>query len=112
MSGVEERDPAAVERLVGTDGSVPDLDVIDVRDRDAYESGHLPGAENVPLDDLEEVVESRDWAEEVVVVCYIGESSVQAARLIDHYSDEAVDVASMAGGYERWEGDLRRPESA
>jgi thiosulfate sulfurtransferase len=81
-----------------------DLDVVDIRDANAYADGHIPDAENVPLDELEDVVDAREWGDEVVVACYIGESSVQAARFVDHYVDG--EVASMAGGYEEWDGDV------
>ncbi|MFC4549326.1 MULTISPECIES: rhodanese-like domain-containing protein [Halorussus] len=84
-------------------------DVIDIRDADDFAEGHIPEAENVPLDDLEDVVDDREWGDEVVVACYVGQTSKQAARLIDAYADDAA-VASMAGGYERWDGELRRPE--
>ncbi|WP_211330723.1 rhodanese-like domain-containing protein [Halalkalicoccus subterraneus] len=85
------------------------VDVIDVRDRDAYAEGHIPGAENVPLDELEDLVEERDWSETVVTACYLGKSSVQAARLIEAYSD--AEVKSMAGGYEDWTYDLASDDS-
>lgn len=81
-----------------------ELQVVDIRNPDAYESGHIPGAENLPPERLETVVEDRDWNDEVVVACYVGESSVQAARLIGHYSD--AEVASLAGGYESWDDPL------
>lgn len=100
-----EIDPEDVE-AERTDESV---DVIDVRDADAYAEGHIPEAENIPLDDLESVVEDRDWADTVVTACYIGETSVQAARLIDAYSDS--EVKSMTGGYEDWTYDLESSDS-
>ncbi|WP_227378015.1 rhodanese-like domain-containing protein [Haladaptatus halobius] len=89
-------------------------DVIDIRDADNFKEGHIPGAENIPLDDLEDVVDEREWGDEVVVACYVGQTSQQAARLIDAYADDAT-VASMSGGYERWDGPLHhlgsRPHS-
>lgn len=81
-----------------------EFDLIDIRSPGTFEEGHIPGAENLPPAELEAAVEEREWADEVVVACYIGKSSVQAARLIERYSD--ADVASMAGGYEEWDGDL------
>lgn len=98
---VTEIDPADVDPETA--------EVIDIRDRDDFEEGHIPGAENVPLDDLEDVVDDREWSDEVVVACYVGQTSQQAARLIDAYADDAT-VASMAGGYEAWDGPLRRPD--
>lgn len=85
-------------------------DVIDIRDADNFAEGHIPGAENIPLDDLEDVVDEREWDDEVVVTCYVGQTSQQAARLIDAYADDAT-VASMAGGYEEWDGELHQPDS-
>lgn len=85
-------------------------DVIDIRDADNFVEGHIPGAENIPLDDLEDVVDDREWGDEVVIVCYVGQTSQQAARLIDAYADDTT-VASMAGGYEDWDGTLSQPDS-
>lgn len=81
-------------------------DVIDIRNRDIFEEGHIPDAENIPLDDLEEVVDEREWDNEAVVACYVGQTSQQAARLIDAYADDA-SVTSMTGGYEEWDGPLQ-----
>jgi hypothetical protein len=48
----------------------------------------------------------------VVVACPIGESSIQAARLIGSYEEvEDPDaVRSMAGGYRAWEYPLEEGE--
>ena len=106
MTMVEERSPEAVNERLDAD----DVQVIDIRPEEAFRAGHIPGAVNVPMDELPSRVEELDFAAEVVVACPIGQSSVRAARLIDSF--EAVDdgdtVASMAGGYEAWEYDLER----
>ncbi|NKE35111.1 rhodanese-like domain-containing protein [Natronococcus sp. JC468] len=95
---VAELDPETVRERIDGDG---EFDLLDVRDAKAYEEGHLPGAEHVTIEELEDTVADREWADDVVVYCYIGQTSVQAARLIEEYGD--VDaVASMAGGYDAW----------
>ncbi|WP_224270119.1 rhodanese-like domain-containing protein [Haloprofundus salinisoli] len=99
MSGVDERTPEEVRARLAADA---EIDLVDIRDREDFEDAPIDGAENVPVDELEAVVEEREWADEVIVSCYIGETSVQAARLIDHYADDA-EVASMTGGYEAWD---------
>jgi len=96
---VEEISPAEVRKRIERDDA---FDLVDVRNEDAYADGHLPGAESVTIEALEETVVDRDWADDVVVYCYIGETSIQAARLIEEYGD-ADSVASMDGGYEAWE---------
>jgi len=75
--------------------------LIDIREGEDYAEGHLPDADHATIDELEEIVETRDWAEEVVVYCYRGNSSIQAARFIAEYGD-AERVVSMAGGYQEW----------
>lgn len=78
------------------------FDIVDIRDDEDYAEGHLPGAEHLTVEELEETVVDRDWADEVVLYCYIGQTSVQAARLVEEYGD-AECVASMTGGYDAWE---------
>lgn len=89
-----------------------DCQVIDIRQPDHFADGHLPGAENVPMPELPQRLGEIDWDDEVVVVCPIGQSSVQAARLIESYEgvDDDALVASMAGGYEEYEGELETGE--
>lgn len=98
-----------VTEIAPEDVDLDSANVIDIRDPDNFQEGHIPGAENIPLDDLEDVVDEREWGDEVVVACYVGQTSRQAARLIDAYADDAT-VASMAGGYESWEGTLNQPD--
>lgn len=105
---VREVTPADVEATLEDE----EVTVVDIRDRAAYEQGHVPGAINVPLPELPQRVEDRDWnAEEVVCVCPIGQSSIQAARLLGSYEAlDPEDVASMEGGYRAWDGDLETAE--
>ncbi len=82
--------------------------VIDIRHPTAYAHGHIPSAENVPFPTLIQEIGSVSWAEQIVVVCPHGESSMQAAQLIDAYagvSDDAV-VLNLTGGYAEWSGTL------
>lgn len=95
---VEQLSPETIRERIENDES---FDLVDIRDDEAYEDGHLPDAEHLTVADLEETVVDREWADEVVVYCYIGETSIQAARLIDEYGD-AESVASMDGGYDAW----------
>lgn len=96
---VEELPPETVREYLD-DGT--EFDLVDIRDEEDYEEGHVPGAENLTVDELEETVVERDWADDVVVYCYVGQTSIQAARLIAEYGD-AESVASMEGGYDAWD---------
>lgn len=101
---VEEYTPATVESKLD-DG---DVQVVDIRSPAAFERGHVPSAVNIPLGELPRQVDDYDWADDVVFVCPVGQSSVQAARLLESFEgvDETATVASMRGGYEQWDADL------
>jgi thiosulfate/3-mercaptopyruvate sulfurtransferase len=94
------------ERLEAGDG----IQVIDVRPEHAYRRGHIPGAENVPIHRFTEEIDGRDWAGEVVVACPHGESSLQAARLLEAYegTDGGTRIWNLADGYDGWQYDLER----
>jgi thiosulfate/3-mercaptopyruvate sulfurtransferase len=94
-----------------------EIQVVDVRSEHAYRRGHIPGAENVPIHRFTEAIEDHDWADEIVVACPHGESSLQAARLLEAYeeTDDDTRVLNLADGYDGWEYGLEpdsgRPDS-
>ncbi|PSQ28265.1 rhodanese-like domain-containing protein [Halobacteriales archaeon SW_10_68_16] len=102
---VDEMDPEELEERL-TRGA--DVQVIDIRGPDSFAEGHIPGATNVPLGRFAREIEDQEFGDEVVVACPLGESSLQAARLLESYEgvDEETRVANLAGGYEAWDGDL------
>ncbi|SDT80840.1 rhodanese-like domain-containing protein [Actinoplanes derwentensis] len=72
--------------------------LLDVRSPNEYAAGHLPGAVNVPLDELETAA-ARYAGQDVVTVCHSGARSLAAARLLDA---AGARVQSLAGGTEAW----------
>jgi glyoxylase-like metal-dependent hydrolase (beta-lactamase superfamily II) len=64
--------------------SSPDLRVLDVRERDAYEAGHVPGATLLPRGQLELRVNDTlpDPTQRVVVCCEFGRISTLAASTL------------------------------
>jgi len=87
-----------------------DVQVVDIRPERAFREGHIPGAINVPFPQLPQRVEAVDWGDDIVVACPKGESSLQAARMLEAYEDveEGARVANLAGGYREWEYALER----
>lgn len=87
-----------------------DVQVVDIRPREAFDSGHIPDAENVPFDEFTTEIDSREWHDDIVVACPIGQSSRQAARLLESYEGVPDDarVANLEGGYEAWEYELEQ----
>ena len=76
--------------------------LLDVRERDEYEQGFIPGAVHIPRGNLESrianAVPSHDAA--VIIYCAVGNRSAYAAKTLGELGYN--DVASLAGGYSDW----------
>ncbi|WP_405726859.1 rhodanese-like domain-containing protein [Streptomyces sp. NBC_01537] len=91
---------------------LPDLTVIDVRTPGEYASGHLPGALNIPLDQLRRALPAISEAADrggILVVCASGARSENACRTL---AEHGVTTATLTGGTSAWAAgghDLHRP---
>jgi sulfur-carrier protein adenylyltransferase/sulfurtransferase len=96
-----EIEEISAQEAAGLDGGPLFLDV---RERDEWEEGHVPGALHVPRGSLESRVEQLlpDRERTIVVYCAGGSRSAFAARTLDELGYE--DVRSLAGGYTDWKG--------
>jgi adenylyltransferase/sulfurtransferase len=76
--------------------------LIDVRERDEYEQGFIPGAVHIPRGNLETRIEARvpDRATPVIVYCASGVRSAYAAKTLAELG--YTDVVSLAGGFSGW----------
>jgi len=81
--------------------------VLDVREPDEYEQGAIPGAIHIPRGHLESQIEGKipDRAGTLIVHCASGFRSAFAAKTLQDLGYE--DVASMAGGFNRWKDEGR-----
>jgi rhodanese-related sulfurtransferase len=77
--------------------------VIDVRSQGEYEAGHIPGAENVPLDQLQTAMQSWDKTQPLVVYCATGARSAQAVSILQ--SAGFGTIHHFAEGMVAWTGD-------
>jgi rhodanese-related sulfurtransferase len=77
--------------------------VIDVCSADEFAQGHVIGAKNLPLSELEaklaQVVKNK--ATPVVMVCQVGARSARAAATAQKLGYE--NVQSLAGGLKAWQ---------
>jgi molybdopterin/thiamine biosynthesis adenylyltransferase/rhodanese-related sulfurtransferase len=76
--------------------------VVDVREQDEWDEGHIAGAVHVPRGHLESRIErlAPDAARPVVVYCSAGNRSAFAAKTLTELGYE--DVVSLAGGFTDW----------
>jgi sulfur-carrier protein adenylyltransferase/sulfurtransferase len=96
---IEEIDAARAHSLVA-DGEAPAL--VDVRERDEWDEGHIPGAVHIPRGYLESRIEQAapDRARPLIVYCAGGSRSAFAARTLQELGYE--QVSSLAGGFTDW----------
>jgi rhodanese-related sulfurtransferase/nucleotide-binding universal stress UspA family protein len=71
--------------------------LVDVRSKSEYASGHLEGAINIPLEQVDGQVDKLKAFPQVVVYCRSGNRSAHAKKiLIDHGIKNVVDGGSLA----------------
>ncbi|APD84658.1 thiosulfate sulfurtransferase GlpE [Alteromonas marina] len=77
-----------------------DVAIVDIRDPQSFANGHMPNASPLNNDNFAAFIEQTPKDKPVVVVCYHGVSSQQAAQVIAQQGFET--VYSMDGGFEAW----------
>lgn len=72
--------------------------LIDVRERDEYAAGHVPGAVNLPLSELGERLEELP-GEAFDVICQAGGRSARAVQALE---SRGYDATNVEGGTGAW----------
>lgn len=87
--------------------SVPDLkgyfgeprQIIDVRSASEFATGHIPGAINIPLDEIESRIRDLNPQASIVLVCQMGKRASMAATLLDPCR---LSITVLDGGTDAW----------
>lgn len=74
--------------------------IVDIRDDASFQSAHIAGATQLTNGTLNQFVADTPLDTPVIVVCYHGHSSQQAAQFLIHQGFD--EVYSMDGGFEAW----------
>ena len=84
------------------DGRDPDLVLLDVRDREAFRAGHLPGARNIPRGELELRADRElpDPTARILTYCQLGKISTLAAYTLR--SMGYLRAVALDGGLDAW----------
>ena len=81
---IERLEVASLPELSG------DVQVLDVRERSEWDSGHLAGSRHVPWHDIQGIPEGLDAERRVAVVCASGQRAGVAASLLQRHGAQGV----------------------
>ena len=119
VRAVAERHIAEVDKLIDTFLTVKDelepipreellsrvkdglVTVLDVRPAEEYAAGHVPGAINVPLSELETHLEQLDGKQEVVAYCR-GPHCILAFDAVARLRDKGLTAHRLEDGFPEW----------
>lgn len=119
LRSVAERHVADVERLINSFLTVKDdlepiprqellnrardglVTVIDVRPPEEFAAGHVPGAVNIPLSQLEHRLNELDTDKEIVAYCR-GPHCVLAFDAVAQLRKKGIQARRMEDGYPEW----------
>jgi sulfur-carrier protein adenylyltransferase/sulfurtransferase len=95
---ISEVDAARFREL----GESGDPVVVDVREQDEWDEGHIPGAVHIPRGHLESRIEraAPDQSRQVLLYCSAGNRSAFAAKTLEEMGYD--DVVSLAAGFTDW----------
>jgi rhodanese-related sulfurtransferase len=74
--------------------------MVDVRTTSEYAAGHIPGAVNIPMDEVEARLEDLGNGTQVVLVCQSGGRAGITCGLLEPHHD---NLAVLTGGTSAWE---------
>ncbi len=80
--------------------------LVDIREADTYQRGHIAGAVNLPFSSFEVKYQQLKPDDKIVLVCYSGSTSQQAAQFLLEKGYKK--VSSVAGGMEAWQGPVTK----
>ncbi|MBQ4898060.1 rhodanese-like domain-containing protein [Paenibacillus sp. Marseille-P2973] len=81
------------------------LNLLDVREQDEWNEGHVAGAKHIPLGQLDMRLDELDPDHEFIVICRSGNRSGMACELL---SKKGLKVVNMTGGLLAWTDNLVR----
>ena len=96
LAAIEQIDVSALYRIT-TQGQ---FRVVDVRSPAEYHSGHVPGAESIPLPELERNASALDRRAPTAVICAGGYRSSAGASLLERAG--VMHLFNVAGGTSAW----------
>ena len=79
--------------------------IIDVRDKDEWDEGHIPGATHLSRGTIEFDIEEKVPDPHAMIICHCGGGGRSALAAESLQKMGYKNVHSMAGGFKAWEAD-------
>lgn len=79
------------------------LSIVDVREEDEYQLGHIPDALNLPLSAISDSFQVLNQEQEYYLICQAGSRSEMACRFL---ASKGYQVVNVMGGTSAWMGTL------
>lgn len=80
-----------------------ELTIVDVREADEFERGHIPSAKTLPLSGLGLHIDQLTKDEKYYIICQSGGRSAMACEFL---SSEGYEVVNVMAGMSAWKGEL------
>ena len=72
--------------------------IVDIRDKSAFELGTVPGAVNIPMDNIRELYQ-LPMDRDIYVFCKVGDIS---AEIVEILTDAGYNACNLTGGYRKY----------
>lgn len=82
--------------------------LIDVREQNEFEAGHILGARNIPTSQLKMRMQEIRPDKPVYLYCQSGTRSGRAAQML--YRKGYKDLSHLKGGFKKWTGKIKTKE--
>ena len=73
------------------------MQIVDIRDESAFSYGHIPGAINIPIAEIDGINFSQD--KQLVIYCRTGQ---QSGDVVERLRSKGCDAYELDGGYVAW----------
>ncbi|PQO25273.1 CoA-disulfide reductase [Blastopirellula marina] len=98
-SGVLRGDQPIIHASTLADESSAGLFILDVRTTGEYAKGHIPGAVNIPIEELRDRIQEVPADKSIATYCQVGQRGYLATRLLLQHG---MNARNISGGYRLW----------
>jgi len=93
--------PASLPSVAVTEvEAMSDALLLDVRENEEWEAGHIEGARHIPMNELANVIDTFDQHQRVIVICRSGNRSGKVTAWL---RQQGFGAFNMVGGMQAWE---------